>query len=89
MNQFENFTLYIYRLYTFDELHIHLYTDSCWELSEVVLRTLMYKKIKPLRPIMSNGGECAARVTVRSAAARSIKSYKGGDAVLSGNKRGE
>lgn len=30
--------------------------------------------------------ECAARVTVRSAAARSIKSYKGGDAVLSGNK---
>lgn len=38
---------------------------------------------------MSNGGECAARVTVRSAAARSIKSYKGGDAVLSGNKRGE
>lgn len=37
----------------------------------------------------ANGGECAARVTVRSAAARSIKSYKGGDAVLSGNKRGE
>lgn len=30
--------------------------------------------------------ECAARVTVRSAAARSIKNYKGGDAVLSGNK---